>query len=49
MYFKGRRFIGVKFKRQVVIGGYIYDFSCFEKKLIIELDGSQHVNVMRDC
>lgn len=35
---------GVKFKRQVVIGSYIYDFSCFEKKIIIELDGSQHAS-----
>src|SRR5437764_782994 len=42
MYLKGRKFLGLKFKRQVVIGPYIYDFSCFEKKLIIELDGSQH-------
>ena len=30
------------FNRQKVIGKYIADFYCFEKKLIIELDGSQH-------
>ena len=42
MYLKGSKFYGLKFKRQVVIGEYIYDFSCFEKRLIIELDGSQH-------
>jgi very-short-patch-repair endonuclease len=42
MHLKGRKFFGNKFKRQVAIGQYIYDFSCFEKKLIIELDGSQH-------
>ncbi len=34
--------LGFKFKRQLVIDKYIYDFSCFKKKLIIELDGSQH-------
>ena len=28
--------------RQKVIGPYIADFYCAEKKLIIELDGSQH-------
>lgn len=39
---KNRKFLGLKFKRQVVIGQFIYDFSCFESKLIIELDGSQH-------
>ena len=32
----------VTFNRQKVIGHYIADFYCAEKKLIIELDGSQH-------
>ncbi len=35
-------FLGVKFKRQHSIGGYILDFYCAEKKLIIELDGEIH-------
>ena len=26
----------------MVIGDYIYDFSCNEKKIIVELDGGQH-------
>lgn len=39
---RGAKFYGLKFKRQVVIGNYIVDFSCFERKLIVELDGSQH-------
>lgn len=34
--------LGVKFKRQHSIGGYILDFYCAEKKLIIELDGEVH-------
>lgn len=34
---------GIKFKRQVPIGKYIVDFLCMHKKLVIELDGSQHV------
>lgn len=42
MHLKNRRFQGLKFKRQVVIGPFIYDFECFERKMIIELDGSQH-------
>lgn len=41
-HLKSGKFGGLKFKRQVVIGSYIVDFSCFEKKLIIELDGGQH-------
>jgi len=34
--------LGVKFKRQHSIGGYILDFYCPEKKLIVELDGEIH-------
>jgi adenine-specific DNA-methyltransferase len=37
-----RQFAGYKFRRQLPIGKYIVDFVCFERKLIIELDGSQH-------
>jgi very-short-patch-repair endonuclease len=39
---RGRKFLGFKFKKQLVIGNYIYDFGCFEKRLLIELDGGQH-------
>jgi very-short-patch-repair endonuclease len=35
--------LGVKFRRQHSIGSYIVDFYCHEKKLVIELDGSQHM------
>lgn len=34
--------LGVKFRRQAIIGRYIVDFVCFQKKLIIEVDGGQH-------
>jgi 2-isopropylmalate synthase len=34
--------IGYKFRRQVPIGAYIADFLCYESKLVIEVDGSQH-------
>ncbi len=39
---RASRFHGYKFKRQVLIGDYIVDFLCKDKKLIIELDGGQH-------
>lgn len=39
---RANRFENLKFKRQVLIGNYIADFVCEDKKLIIELDGSQH-------
>ena len=32
----------VQFRRQYVIGNYIADFYCYQAKLIVELDGSQH-------
>ena len=40
---RGRQLGGYKFRRQAPIGPYIVDFVCFEAKLIIELDGGQHV------
>ena len=32
----------VQFKRQYSIGPYFADFYCYQAKLIVELDGSQH-------
>ncbi|WP_235578346.1 endonuclease domain-containing protein [Pseudorhodoferax sp. Leaf267] len=34
--------LGVKFRRQHPIGPYIADFACLSRRLIVELDGSQH-------
>ena len=39
---RAHRFAGYKFRRQQPLGQYIVDFVCFEKHLIIELDGGQH-------
>jgi exodeoxyribonuclease VII large subunit len=35
--------LGCKFRRQHPIGEYIVDFCCIEKKLVVEVDGSQHI------
>ena len=32
-----------RFRRQEIIGNYIADFYCHKAKLVIELDGSQHL------
>lgn len=40
---RGNRLNGVSFRRQHAIGPYIPDFCSPAKKLIIELDGSQHL------
>lgn len=36
--------LGVKFRRQHSIGGYIVDFYCPSRKLAIELDGPGHTS-----
>lgn len=38
------RLFGNKFKRQAVLGSYIVDFLCPAGRLIVELDGSQHLD-----
>jgi very-short-patch-repair endonuclease len=42
------RNLGVKFRRQVPIGKYIVDFACLNRKLIIEIDGGQHLENKKD-
>lgn len=39
---RDRRFAAFKFRRQVPLGDFVADFVCYERKLVIELDGSQH-------
>ncbi len=41
-HLRAKRFGGLKFRRQQPIGAYVVDFVCFEKKVIVELDGGQH-------
>jgi very-short-patch-repair endonuclease len=42
-YLRGDKLNGVSFRRQHAIGNFIVDFVSVKKKLIIELDGSQHL------
>jgi len=35
--------LGCKFRRQHAIGPFFADFACVERRIIIELDGGQHV------
>ncbi|MDO1581437.1 endonuclease domain-containing protein [Rhizobium oryzicola] len=39
---RAHRLMGLGFRRQVPIAGYIVDFACPEERLVVELDGSQH-------
>ncbi len=51
---RAKQLEGLKFRRQEPIGRYVVDFVCFERNLIIELDGGQHAidrekDIERDC
>ena len=43
-YLRAQRANGVHFRRQHAIGPYITDFCAPRQKLVIELDGSQHLD-----
>jgi very-short-patch-repair endonuclease len=47
-FVRDRRLSNMKFRRQVPFKNYILDFVCFERQLIIEIDGSQHLDSKRD-
>ena len=46
---RARRLNGYKFVRQEPIGPYTVDFICREARLIIEVDGGQHADSLRDA
>jgi very-short-patch-repair endonuclease len=52
-YLRIKQLENLKFKRQQPIGTYIVDFVCFEKRIVIEVDGGQHSasenDAMRDA
>ena len=39
---RDRRCDNAKFRRQTPIGNFIIDFVCFEKRLVVEVDGPSH-------
>src|SRR5438093_499707 len=39
---RARRCLGLKFRRQQVIRGFIVDFDCQQLRLSLEIDGSVH-------
>ncbi|WP_456623418.1 MULTISPECIES: endonuclease domain-containing protein [unclassified Bradyrhizobium] len=46
---RNRRIDGNKFVRQEPIIGYICDFVCREKRIVIEVDGGQHNESVADA
>jgi very-short-patch-repair endonuclease len=45
---RSNQLAGMKFRRQLPVGPYIVDFCSLEAMLIIELDGSQHVDKQKE-
>ena len=43
-----RRYQGAKFRRQLPLGPFIVDFACVRSKLVIEVDGGQHLDSADD-
>ncbi|WP_201316559.1 DUF559 domain-containing protein [Dyella sp. EPa41] len=42
-YLRREQLAGCKFRRQFPIGVYIVDFICVPARLVVELDGGQHL------
>jgi very-short-patch-repair endonuclease len=45
---RNRRLAAYKFRRQFPFQNYILDFVCFDQRLVVEIDGSQHASSQRD-
>jgi len=43
-YLRLKNLDGARFRRQHTIEGFIVDFCCTKKRLIVEVDGSQHAD-----
>jgi len=39
---RNRRMLGLKFRRQHVIAGFVADFYCADLRLVLEVDGASH-------
>ncbi|HVT31166.1 MAG TPA: DUF559 domain-containing protein, partial [Rhodanobacteraceae bacterium] len=47
-YLRNRRMSGYRFRRQMPLGQYIVDFVCLRARLIVEIDGGQHTDLLLD-
>ena len=47
-HIRDRQLLGFKFVRQLPVGPFVADFACREADLIVELDGAQHAESLRD-
>jgi very-short-patch-repair endonuclease len=48
-HLRGKQLENYKFRRQQPIDNYIVDFVCFEKRIVIEVDGGHHsIEIKKD-
>ncbi|MEW9624236.1 endonuclease domain-containing protein [Rhodanobacter geophilus] len=45
-HLRGEQLAGLKFRRQYPLAGYIVDFACIPARLVLELDGGQHLDAV---
>ena len=45
---RARALSGFKFRRQAPVEDFILDFVCFDRRIVVEIDGSQHAESLRD-
>jgi len=43
---RAHRLMGLGFRRQFPVAGYIVDFACPVRKIVVEVDGSQHAEAV---
>ena len=41
-HLRAKQLQGLKFRRQEPIGKYVVDFVCYQKRIVVEVDGGQH-------
>ncbi|HEY1153327.1 MAG TPA: DUF559 domain-containing protein, partial [Pseudolabrys sp.] len=46
---RSRQLSNYKFRRQMPLEGYILDYVCLAKRLVVEIDGGQHASSARDA
>jgi len=46
-WLRGKRFCGLKFRRQQPVGPFIVDYYCAKARVILELEGESHVGKER--
>ncbi len=48
-HLRRRQLAGLRFRKQHPLGPYVVDFVCLEAALVVELDGSQHLDCAGDA